>query len=417
MVARDRHLYEFGPFVLNAGERILLKGSSPVPLAPKAFEMLVVLIQNSGRLISKDELMKAVWPDTVVVEEGNLSLNISLIRKALGDSAAEPQYVETVPKWGYRFVAPVHRRAGDGSESAQEEAAGAIANTPRVGVAAANPAEIRESVQSRGHNTQQPRTADETEADKIVRIFGGHLWHVLLSCTLYALLYSFALLVEVAYQFDRYGRTALKIAPLVFLWTFCTSATGLWVDSRWILHGEKTGLAFSLIICISASLLLYVGLSQFLSHHPITEAEFQTYPARGAYLKSVYYFLPLWIIFMILPFHFVVSIQKELRDGRQGAVLALLLGRRRGTPPAGAIYLNPRWLLVLLAVAAPIALAVLAHLFENLKPDTYSGLFLQLVQWRSLIYFILGMECLVWYFWMLNEIKRECLRVETREGY
>lgn len=155
MVARDRYLYEFGPFVLNAGERILLKGSSPVPLAPKAFEMLVVLIQNSGRLISKDELIKAVWPDTVV-EEGNLSLNISLIRKALGDSAAEPQYVETVPKWGYRFVAPVHRRAGDGSESVQEEAPGAIANTPRVGVAAANPAEIRESVQSSGHSTQQP---------------------------------------------------------------------------------------------------------------------------------------------------------------------------------------------------------------------------------------------------------------------
>ena len=387
-----------------------------MPLAPKAFEMLVVLVQNNGRLISKDELMKAVWPDTVV-EEGNISLNISLIRKALGDSAAEPKYVETVPKWGYRFIAPVRRTVGDVPKPAHEDKPPVEANNSPAALSAANQEGTGEAAQSEGLNTHPSYTADERDAGNLERIFGGHLWHVLLSCTLYALLYSVALLVEVAYQFDQLGRTALKITPLVFLWIFCTSVAGLLAGWRRILSDKTTGLLLSLVTFISAGLLLYAGLSKFLPHRLITEAEFQTYPAHGAYLKSIYYFLPLGIIFMILPFHFILSMQRELRYGRHQVVLALLTGRRWAAAPAGTLYLKARWLVILLLVAAPIALAVLAHLFESLKPSTYSGLFIQLVQWRSLLYFILGLECSVWYFLMLNEIKRQCLGGRSREGY
>jgi DNA-binding winged helix-turn-helix (wHTH) protein len=100
--------YEFGRFSLNTAERVLLRDKDPVPLTPKAFDILLALIENSGRLVEKDDLMRKVWPNTFV-EEGNLTQNVSLIRKALGESGSGPQFIETVPRRGYRFVATVNQ--------------------------------------------------------------------------------------------------------------------------------------------------------------------------------------------------------------------------------------------------------------------------------------------------------------------
>jgi DNA-binding winged helix-turn-helix (wHTH) protein/TolB-like protein len=105
--------YEFGRFRLKPDERVLLRGEEFVPLTPKAFDILLTLLENDGRIVRKDDLMKKVWPDTFV-EEGNLTQNVSLLRKALGESATGPQFIETVPRRGYRFVAPVSRTNGDG---------------------------------------------------------------------------------------------------------------------------------------------------------------------------------------------------------------------------------------------------------------------------------------------------------------
>jgi DNA-binding winged helix-turn-helix (wHTH) protein/TolB-like protein/Flp pilus assembly protein TadD len=100
--------YEFGRFRLNSDERVLLRGEEFVPLTPKAFDILLTLLENDGRIVRKDDLMKKVWPDTFV-EEGNLTQNVSVLRKALGESANGPQFIETVPRRGYRFVASVTR--------------------------------------------------------------------------------------------------------------------------------------------------------------------------------------------------------------------------------------------------------------------------------------------------------------------
>src|SRR5215471_3008307 len=97
-------LYEFGPFQLNARERLLSREGQSIAITPKAFDTLLVLVQNSGHLMLKDELMKAVWPDSFV-EEVNLSQNVSALRRALGDTAQESRYIATVPGKGYRFVA------------------------------------------------------------------------------------------------------------------------------------------------------------------------------------------------------------------------------------------------------------------------------------------------------------------------
>lgn len=98
--------YEFGRFRVDTRERLLLCDGEVVALTPKVFDILLVLVQNSGHILSKDEVMKLVWPDSAV-EEGSIARNISTLRKALGESPDDRQYVETVPWRGYRFVANV----------------------------------------------------------------------------------------------------------------------------------------------------------------------------------------------------------------------------------------------------------------------------------------------------------------------
>jgi DNA-binding winged helix-turn-helix (wHTH) protein/TolB-like protein/Tfp pilus assembly protein PilF len=109
-VRTGRHLYEFVSFLLDPAERRLLRNGQPVALTPKCFDLLVVLVENSGHLLEKSDLMARVWPDQFV-EEGSLSFNVSELRKALGEGENGAQYIETVRKRGFRFVAPVHEIA------------------------------------------------------------------------------------------------------------------------------------------------------------------------------------------------------------------------------------------------------------------------------------------------------------------
>ena len=102
----DQHFYEFGPFRLDLAQRCLLREQEIVPLAARAFDVLAVLAGSHGRVVAKDALMERVWAGSFV-EESNLTVTISAVRRALGDSPAEPRFIETVPKRGYRFVAPV----------------------------------------------------------------------------------------------------------------------------------------------------------------------------------------------------------------------------------------------------------------------------------------------------------------------
>jgi TolB-like protein/DNA-binding winged helix-turn-helix (wHTH) protein/Tfp pilus assembly protein PilF len=110
-----RHSYEFGPFVLDPGERLVRDGADRIELPPRAFDTLLALVENNGRLLEKDALMRMIWGDTVV-EENNLSQMIYLLRKALRDGEDGVRYIETVPKRGYRFVAEVRElEPGEGN--------------------------------------------------------------------------------------------------------------------------------------------------------------------------------------------------------------------------------------------------------------------------------------------------------------
>src|SRR5262249_52595988 len=115
-----QRIWEFGPFRLDETERLLLREGEPVGLTPKVFDTLVALLERSGRLVEKDELMDILWPHTFV-DEGALTRNISDWRKALGGE----RYVETVPKRGYRFVAPVRELTAERAGLIVKEAADA----------------------------------------------------------------------------------------------------------------------------------------------------------------------------------------------------------------------------------------------------------------------------------------------------
>ena len=104
----EKGVYEFGDFRLDTRERAIESAGRPLSIAPKALDLLIVLVENCGRIVDKQELMKKVWPDTFV-EDNNLAFNISVLRKLFGESGASPRFIETIPKRGYRFIADVVR--------------------------------------------------------------------------------------------------------------------------------------------------------------------------------------------------------------------------------------------------------------------------------------------------------------------
>lgn len=118
----ETRTYAFGPFVLDPAERRLLRDGSPVQLTPKAFALLVLLVEHAGSAISKDQILEALWPGRFVIE-ANLTKHIWMLRRALGEN--DDRYIETIPKLGYRFAAAVERIAADANSTRHERRAAA----------------------------------------------------------------------------------------------------------------------------------------------------------------------------------------------------------------------------------------------------------------------------------------------------
>lgn len=115
----NNHLYAFGSFVLDCEKDVLTVDETPVPLTPKMLNLLVVLVRNHGDIVSKEDLLKQVWEGSFV-EEGNLSYTVRQLRKALGDDARRPKYIETIARRGYRFVYPTVNRINEPSPIKEE---------------------------------------------------------------------------------------------------------------------------------------------------------------------------------------------------------------------------------------------------------------------------------------------------------
>jgi DNA-binding winged helix-turn-helix (wHTH) protein len=368
--------YEFGPFRLDPARRVLRKDGELVPIAAKAFDLLLALIESRDRPISKEELMPKVWPENKAVTDNTFNVTLSNVRKALSETAREPYYIVRTPH-GYRFLAEVQKSPADGERVLNE------ATVPTQDISA------------------KPDSG-----------LGGHWRFALVSGVLYGLLYTIALLVEVAYRFDQYGRGALLRAPMVWLWAGAVAIGSLAADWRLTHDGKRGGLMAALAIALLGTLALVAGAWLYLPPVPITQLDIQAYTAQAAYLKTVIYFLVLQFFFLLLPFHFIVRMQRELSEGRHAATLALLMGSRLSVVPRGVAFIKLWALAALLALIVVVSLFLHHSLMSHLRPAQFMNLFANLILVRLLLYNALGGVGLWWYYQALNELKRECLMME-----
>jgi DNA-binding winged helix-turn-helix (wHTH) protein/TolB-like protein/Tfp pilus assembly protein PilF len=197
-----RPFYEFGPFLLDTIQHLLLKEGRAVALTPKTYDTLLLLVQNSGRMLSKEELMKALWPDSFV-EESNLTQQVSMIRRALGDSPGDPHFIVTVPGRGYRFSAEV-RTWGD--------------EKGRFGLAVPAPQLAGEAGNRNGQKVMQVATADVPKTENAKPIAPPLKWRdrkttrwTVLSVAAVALL-SVAILAITRFLHPTQPRTSQAVA-------------------------------------------------------------------------------------------------------------------------------------------------------------------------------------------------------------
>jgi len=230
---------------------------------------------------------------------------------------------------------------------------------------------------------------------RIDRPFGGHLWHALLSCLLYSFLYGISLVFEVAHESDRLGTSAWWLAMLAVL---------PWIVGTSLLLSAMSVFFVAVVVLLAATFF-------FLPNRPIVSSTLHAYPANMAYVKDASYYFPYALVFLLLPFHFVISIQKQLREGQYRLMFALLTGDRAGIPPRGAVF--PKvWLLgAILAGIGLLSVYLTTNLFDHLAQSRYTALFMFLILLRTFAFFALGVECLMWYSRSLDELKRECLTI------
>ncbi|MBO0799753.1 MAG: winged helix-turn-helix domain-containing protein, partial [Blastocatellia bacterium] len=153
----DDYYYQFGPFLVDVSNRLLLRDGAPVALPPKVFDALYVLIENSGRVLEKGDLMNHLWPDSFV-EEGNLTQTIFQLRKALGESASNQQYIETIPRRGYRFIGEIKVINGEDGGGFAKQFSGMTENFQIQNA-------YRDDVEDEDGVDRQPETGDRQPID------------------------------------------------------------------------------------------------------------------------------------------------------------------------------------------------------------------------------------------------------------
>jgi Tol biopolymer transport system component/DNA-binding winged helix-turn-helix (wHTH) protein len=157
MSQKPRRLFEFGPFRLDTADRILLRGGDRVPLTPRTFDLLLVLVEHHGRVVEKDQLMKLVWADSCV-EETNLSHHISILRSTLSEDNNPGRFIETLPRRGYRFVAPVREEFEGKPENREIDESRPAPGGPFQNAASLEVGEL----ETRDEAVPRKRSADET---------------------------------------------------------------------------------------------------------------------------------------------------------------------------------------------------------------------------------------------------------------
>lgn len=242
---------------------------------------------------------------------------------------------------------------------------------------------------------------------KLEEPFGGHWVHALITSIIFGLMLASTVPLEVAFAYDRYAGLVWMSVPAVFVAAMIATMVSLLLDVELTRRGQNVGLVASTMTLILSSVVNYAAVRPHLSAFPLTQANFQTWSAQAAYLKGLVYCTAFTGVFLLLAFHFVITMQREFLADRHGEGFELLARGWLGVAPAGAPYL-PSWVFgVLLLVGAIYSILSTAHLLEALKVTPYTNLFIQLIEIRWVLFLALGVECCWWYYSSVNELKRE----------
>lgn len=384
--------YDFAELRFCPGDSklICLKTHKEIFLRRNLSEFLLLLLKKPRETVEYGEFcnnVKAwtIYKDvaqvmrTIHTTKGELVKNLRLLREDFN-------LIEAVPAKGYRLSADV--------------------------------AEFFE-------NAAQPKTLLEKNAESELsfietnevifapKFFGAHFWQAFFASAIYAALFVVALFIEIAYRFDVFKSSAFKLTIPIFLWVWLSSIAGLFCGRKMSKKSAFSGFVVTAASFLCAAILLYFALGAFLPADPITEANFQTYPAHAAYLKNVFYFTGLGIFLIALPFVVIARLENEVAENDKKVVASLRRLHHRRLSIVNALMLSPLFLLALTIIALLVSLLLTAHLFDNLKPNPHLNLFMQLVLWRWFLYFALAAECLIWYRFSLNSLKAHCLKTTS----
>lgn len=377
MPALDSHrddYYEFAGFRFYPGRRhplLRLGDSVQFGLRPQQVRLLTLLVRRPHGVVTYAEIQEEVWPDDRSGKD--FSHDIVTLKSSLAGQFGKlkDEIIETVRGQGYQLNADVTFHPADGLRTPENiTTAGLNEDSP----AAASPG---------AHEESSPRPYAKLR---------DHLGHVLVSSCLYALLHTIALWVELAYQAERFRGELWVLSPAVFLWCAVTACTGLAWGWHKNLHDGGGGLARTLLVFGVAGVLLYIALGGVLPREAVTDAGIQTLTAQAAYLKDLFWFQTLAILYLILPWQEIASREHERRSDGAAEQAARSPTTRRWSSGTKLSFLG-----ILLVLALPASALMSYYLFERLRPGAGMNLFMQLVLWRLILSGVLGFECLAWY--------------------
>lgn len=234
-----------------------------------------------------------------------------------------------------------------------------------------------------------------------VFVSNNYFAHRLFTSLIYAVLYIVALFIEIAYQYQKFNDSIWSVSILVFVWMWLT--TFLIISPMPKKNSQFKDLKKKILLClvgfVLSSTILHFALGGFLPEYPITEARFQTYPAHAAYLKSILYFLPLGVFLILFPLISIYGLQNNLAlsDKQQTN------GEKTRYLDLNNYLLSVKVLAVLTLGAILVSFSAMTHLLDNLIPHPNQNLFVQLIWLRWVLYFVLAIECLVWFWLNLNK--------------
>lgn len=313
--------------------------------------------------------------------------------------------VRTAQRWERRYRLPIHRVEATGGEVVYAFRAEIDdwrrrkrQSTLPVGKSSSNDVGVEHALPA---VTRVPPTTLP------VPLAGAHLYYVLLQAGLYGFMVAEGLMAEMAYAFGRDGTLALRLAPIVFVWSGTCVVIACWVDIKLIRAGRPHAALWSFGVFAGAMAIMLVGLLPWLPPDSTIQATFQTRTIQSGYLKNaLYYFLPLFVVFVLPTFHAVVALEREANIGDRRNLARLIHRNSRSVPLAGVLFPRISHLSVILIVTVLWAIVSTNYLLDRLIPGPYMNLFSILVEVRVATWFVIALTAVIWYSSRLGNLQR-----------